>query len=291
MKTTAMCTLLVAMCVLVMGLSVVPTCAQAPKIPHAFYGVVEVNGEPAPAGTRVEARGTDVLTGIEGNPITTAEVGKYGGRGGFDPKLVVQGNVEDDTLLEFYVGGVRAQCAEPGGTWLDSYPFKSGGITELNLRVGAPAAPTEEPTEAPTPTTEPTQEPPPTAEALPTSEPTIESPPTAEVLPTGEPTQEPPPTAEPPPTSEPTQEPPPTAEVLPTGEPTQEPPPTAEVLPTGEPTQEPTPTTRREAVVVTPTVEAQTGSGGDSLSITLYVLVVAAVAIVLIWVRRSGAGG
>jgi len=198
----------------------------------------------------------------------------------------VQGSIEDDTPLEFYVGGVRAQCAEPGGTWLDSYPFKSGSITELNLRVGTPAAPTEEPAEAPTPTV---------PLATPTSEPTQEPPPTAEVLPTSEPTQEPPPTAEVLLTTEPTQEPPPTAEVLPATEPTQEPPPTAEAPPTQEPTvakeASPTPTTRREAVVVTPTVETRTGSGGDSLSITLYGLVVAAAAIVLIWVRRSGVGG
>jgi len=107
--------------------------AQVPTIPHAFYGVVEVNGEPAPVGTQVEARGTGVLTGVDGNPITVTEVGEYGGPGGFDPKLVVQGTIEEGAPIEFYVNGVRAQCAEPGEAWQDSYPFGAGEVTELLL--------------------------------------------------------------------------------------------------------------------------------------------------------------
>jgi len=84
----------------------------------------------------------------------------YGGPGGFDPKLVVQGTIADGTPLEFYVDGVRAQCAQPGGAWSDTFPFAAGGITELNLRVLGPT-PTETPTN--TPTSTPTSTPSPTS--------------------------------------------------------------------------------------------------------------------------------
>ena len=109
---------------------------QAPSLPHAFFGTVEIAGQPAPVGAQVEARGQDVRTGLVGNPIEVSQVGKYGGAGGFDPKLVVQGIVNEGAAIEFYVNGVRAECAEPGGQWLDSYPFQSGEVTELSLRAG-----------------------------------------------------------------------------------------------------------------------------------------------------------
>ena len=120
-----------------LAIPVTPSSAQ-PLLPHAFYGSVTIDGTPAANGTVVEARGEGVLTGIEGNPITVTEAGKYGGPGGFDPKLVVQGDIIDGTSLTFYVNNVTAQCydAQAGGEWLDSYPFKSGDITILNLKVG-----------------------------------------------------------------------------------------------------------------------------------------------------------
>jgi len=247
--------------------------AQVPSIPHGFYGVVEIEGEPAPIGTQVEARGT----GVEGNPITTTQVGKYGGRGGFDPEPVVQGSVEDDAPLEFHVDGVRAQCAEPGGEWLDSYPFMSGAITELNLRAGAAAAPTSEPTEAPTPTV-----PPPT----PTGEAAEEPGATVVATPTSEAAEEPGATVLPPaPTSEAAVEP----VATPTSPPAEEP--VGTEAPTAAKEVSPVPTTRRDAVVVTPTVEAPVEPGSDSFSIALYGLILVAVVVVLIWVRRSGAAG
>jgi len=154
---------------------------QLPTLPHAFYGTVEINGTPAPAGTKVEARGTGVLIGIGGNPLVTTQVGRYGGAGGFDPKLVVQGSVKEGTVIEFYVNGVRAQCAEPGGQWLDGYPFKSGGITELNLRARPSVMPTDQATPAATPTVAP---PSPTSQATPAATPTVAPPsPTSQVIP------------------------------------------------------------------------------------------------------------
>lgn len=119
-----------------LAIPVTPCSAQL-LLPHAFYGSVTINGTPAANGTVVEARGEGVLTGIEGNPITVTEAGKYGGPDGSDP-LVVQGDITDGTNLTFYVNNVTAQCydVQAGGEWLDSYPFKSGNITVLNLKVG-----------------------------------------------------------------------------------------------------------------------------------------------------------
>ena len=95
-----------------------------PDLPHAFYGAVTINGVTAPSGARVEARGAGVLTNVLGNPIAVSPAALYGGPGAFDPKLIVQGSITDGTTITFYVDGVAAQCAEPNGAWLDSYPFK-----------------------------------------------------------------------------------------------------------------------------------------------------------------------
>jgi len=123
-----------------------------PDLPHAFYGAVTINGVTAPSGAKVEARGAGVLTGVLGNPIAVSPAGLYGGPGAFASKLIVQGSIADGTTITFYVDGVAAQCAEPNGAWLDSYPFKSGAVTQLNLRVEvATSTPTATPTNTSTP--------------------------------------------------------------------------------------------------------------------------------------------
>jgi hypothetical protein len=128
--------LLVLSLILVATFAAIPAHAQQPPLlPQAFYGTVEVNGQPAPIGTRIEARGEGVKTGIEGNPLVVTVAGRYGGRTISDPKLIVQGDVQEETLITFYVNGVPAECSVPDGTWQTSYPFSSGGLTELNLKV------------------------------------------------------------------------------------------------------------------------------------------------------------
>ena len=94
-------------------------------IPHAFYGTVEVNGDPAPVGTEVEARGDGVLTGLDGNPVVIIADGKYGNLDDpFEPKLFVQGYIAEGATLTFYVSGVSTgQTAE----------WHSGEVTEVNL--------------------------------------------------------------------------------------------------------------------------------------------------------------
>jgi hypothetical protein len=101
--------------------------AEAPSLPHAFYGAVAINGSPAPVGTSVKVMGEGVQTGVGTNPIETTVEGEYGG--GTDPmapKLVVQGSVADGTTVAFYVNGFSTgQTA----TW------HSGEVTEVDLAV------------------------------------------------------------------------------------------------------------------------------------------------------------
>jgi hypothetical protein len=106
-------------------LSAAPAYGQEiPPLPHAFYGAVKINNNPAPVGTRVEARGEGVRTGIEGNPVTTVAAGVYGSPDPMGPKLVVQGNILEGTTVTFYVNGVKtAQTAA----------WHSGEVTELNI--------------------------------------------------------------------------------------------------------------------------------------------------------------
>jgi len=118
-----------------------PVSAQVP-IPHAFYGDIKINGEPAPVGTIVEARGDGVKVGLEGNPIMTTEVGKYGTEGYGGAKLVVQGDIVGNTVLSFYINGEPAD---------QTYTWKSMEITRLSLTatITATLPPSKPPTTQP----------------------------------------------------------------------------------------------------------------------------------------------
>jgi len=109
---------------------------EPPPLPQPFYGTVLVSGRPAPVGAQVEARGEGVVIGIQGNPLPVTVAGKLGGPEWAEGKLLVQGNIQEGTPIEFYVDGIKAECATPSGAWTSSYPFTSGVVTELNLRVG-----------------------------------------------------------------------------------------------------------------------------------------------------------
>jgi len=145
-------TLLIVGALLIAAITATPTHAQQPPpVPHAFYGSVEVNGKPAAVGAQIEARGAGVKVGTQGNPLSTTVAGRYGGPTLGEPKLGVQGYVTDKTPIEFYVDGIKAECARPGGPWENSYPFASGVVTQLNLRVGQNATATATPTSTPLP--------------------------------------------------------------------------------------------------------------------------------------------
>jgi hypothetical protein len=96
---------------------------------HSFYGTIEINGFPAPAGTVVEVKGEGVMTGIPGNPIVTTEEGQYGSPEPWGPKLIVQGDLDNGEFIGFYVNGIRAN---------QIIAWRSGDITELNLTLTFP---------------------------------------------------------------------------------------------------------------------------------------------------------
>jgi len=125
-----------------LALFATPVYAQSiPSLPHAFYGAVTVNGSPAPVGTTVEARGEGVQTGVNNNPVVTTVEGEYGSSNPLEPKLIVQGNVAEGTILNFYVNGVRAdQTAE----------WHSGEVTQLDVTATVEGPPPET-TQAPLP--------------------------------------------------------------------------------------------------------------------------------------------
>jgi PKD repeat protein len=104
---------------------------SVPPLPHAFYGEITINGEPAEAGTVVSA----VVTG-GGGSMTMDTAGIYGSAT-FSDKLIVQGLIAEGAPIAFYADGARAECYDvvTDGPWMSTYPFESGEVTELNLRV------------------------------------------------------------------------------------------------------------------------------------------------------------
>ncbi len=109
-------------------------------MPHIFYGAVWFDGAPAPIGTVIEAQCEDVVTGIGGNPITTTQVGSYGSPSIATPPedLLVQGDIDSGTPIEFYIKGLRAECHDPTeDEWVDTYPWQSDRETELDLFVSS----------------------------------------------------------------------------------------------------------------------------------------------------------
>jgi hypothetical protein len=101
---------LILVLALLLTISVSPVYASdIMPLPQAFYGAVTINGSPAPVGTSIEARGTNVQTGIAGNPLVTKVSGHYGSPDGGDgSKLIVQGYIAEGTTIYFYVNGTAA---------------------------------------------------------------------------------------------------------------------------------------------------------------------------------------
>jgi hypothetical protein len=125
LKTFAI-TLLVCLLLLV----ATPVFAQ-PPLPHVFYGSLTIGSKLAPTGTVVEARGTNITTGIQGNPVSTTAVGQYGSAS--EPRLYVQGSdISNGDIIEFYINGAKAN---------ETYQFQSGAITELNLTIASAPPP------------------------------------------------------------------------------------------------------------------------------------------------------
>ena len=145
MKLKKICPALIVLALSTIVLLGIPAAAAAdeadtqPLLPQAFYGTVEAGGSPVGQGYSVEAVGPGVSSNIEGNPVTTLADGTYGALNFTIQKLLVQGNIETGTPLEFYVGGIRAEVYDvaAGQSWNETYPFQPGEVTELNLRIAS----------------------------------------------------------------------------------------------------------------------------------------------------------
>jgi hypothetical protein len=124
---------------------------SSPQLPHTFYGKILIGEASAGQGLVVEAVGPGVLSGIPGNPVTTMTGGIYGIMGSSSQKLIVQGDIEPGTPLEFFVGGVPAEVypVATGGPWKENYSYIPGDLTELNLRIASQPSTGE--TRVPTP--------------------------------------------------------------------------------------------------------------------------------------------
>ena len=61
----------------------------------------------------------------------------YGGLEWTESKLIVQGSIETGAPITFFANGERAESYDvmAGGPWMPTYPYSSGGVTNLNLRV------------------------------------------------------------------------------------------------------------------------------------------------------------
>jgi len=101
-----------------------------PVLPCSFYGNVSIDEEPAPVGTEITAKMDNKTCGN----ITVTEEGRYGGAGGFDPKLVVIGTAEDENKnVSFYVDGAKA---EESATWHSGAPPKHFDLSVKKAAVG-----------------------------------------------------------------------------------------------------------------------------------------------------------
>jgi hypothetical protein len=154
--------LLLLSCLIAFFVCLQPVSGQAhgPALPHEFFGKVFVGDSPAPMGVEVEAVGPGVyslqvelegrMITVKGNPVATQSGGVYGESGVLAQKLIVQGDIEPGTPLEFYIGGVKAEVysVPTNGPWKENYSYFPGEITELNLRIaGQPlVGQTREPT-------------------------------------------------------------------------------------------------------------------------------------------------
>ena len=127
----------------ILGLLIIISAAGAngdtiPPLPHLFYGNVTILGDPAAAGLPVNAVVKAGDTEVGGGTIAST-LGRYGGPGPQDPKLIVSLDDQDaigPLSVAFSVNGMPAVCRKYGtGTWLETFPFSSGTVTNLDLNV------------------------------------------------------------------------------------------------------------------------------------------------------------
>jgi hypothetical protein len=120
--------------------SAAPDAPQIPGRPHAFWGNVTTDrGKPLPAGTVVTAKAlSGAWTGTVTGPVDASS------RYGWEVPFQVPGSgsqydgtgADDGDPIAFYVLGVQARLHDVGAqTWSNTYPFRHGGHTNLDLQV------------------------------------------------------------------------------------------------------------------------------------------------------------
>jgi hypothetical protein len=92
-----------------------------PPLPHAFYGSVNIGGEPAPIGTVISADGDGVETNTLQNPVTTAVAGSYG----IDSKMLLV-QAQAGAIITFYVNGIFTG---------QTIAWESGATTRVDLSI------------------------------------------------------------------------------------------------------------------------------------------------------------
>jgi hypothetical protein len=126
------------------SLTVLPECTIGP--PHAFYGRVSIDNEPAPVNTTIRVAGPGVSLNMTGNPLVVVTNGSYGSGNNTTGMLVAGGCIENDTPLVFSVDGLQAEVhdANSSSPWQPTYPFRAGEVTNLSLRVITPPPPPDD---------------------------------------------------------------------------------------------------------------------------------------------------
>ena len=110
--------------------------ATVPSFPCAYWGKCAGS----PVGALIEARPVAPETGLRapvpGNPVRVyGDDGTFGGGGGFEQKLVAQGQIANGQHLYFTVNGAAALVRQPGGAWMLSIAWQTGESVEVELRV------------------------------------------------------------------------------------------------------------------------------------------------------------
>lgn len=140
--------LIIPVLLVVVGFSVFPVSAQIPPLPHAFYGEVQINGNPAPEDTMV----CGVIEEGQKGCIEVQSKGFYGGPRGGDRKLLVQSVSQDiGKTITFLVSSPIM-----GGEFASqTVIFQPGEVEKLDLTVTSTQEVIPTPTVVPTPTLRP----------------------------------------------------------------------------------------------------------------------------------------
>ncbi len=122
MLRRTLCSALVGLLMLIIPASA--TAQEIPPFPASYWGTVKINFGTEIVDAPVDTVVTAVVGGVERGRIVTTMPGWYGL--GTDPNLLVQGEIDQDSLVEFYVNGVKAD---------QTALFQSGNVEQVNLTV------------------------------------------------------------------------------------------------------------------------------------------------------------